>query len=302
MHLRGTLALSALLALTLAACGGPSSKNQAKKVDKNAKASDDSPQSLTDVTFTESARGGDPATVGCADGQREGFADIAKFPTIAGCLGVWDGEMTLRKGKTSKACGDDLEICGSPADVCAPGWHLCARDGDYKDLSERVSAQECKDGAGPGKFVAGISHVLKKKECAPEPGPTTRYPCLDEGFGAEPVCCGELCGSGKCKDSVWAGGTPISVGKAQGCSAVTSDRNGGILCCKDKEAPAPVAPPVAPPTDPALPADGSVTPPPGDPTGPVEVDIGKKDEKKTDEKKADEKKADEKKADEKKAP
>lgn len=300
MHFRGTIALSALLALSLAACGGPSSKNQAKKVDKNAKISDDAPQSLTDVTFTESPRGGEPATVGCADGQREGFADLTKFPDIAGCLGVWDGDMTLRKGKTSKACGDDLEICGSPSDVCAPGWHLCARDGDYKDLSERITGAECREGAGPGKFVAGISHVLQKKECAPEPGPTTRYPCLDEGFGAEPVCCGELCNYGKCKDSVWVGATPISVGKAQGCAAVSSDKNGGIMCCRDATpAPILVPPPETPPMDTTVPADGPAVLPPGaDPTGPGDVDTGKKpaDEKKP----ADKKPAD--KADAEKAP
>lgn len=282
MHVRASTALSALLALTLAACGGPSSKNQAKKVDKNAKIADDAPQSLAEVTFTESPRGGDPATVGCADGQREGFADLAKFPDIAGCLGVWDGEMTLRKGKTSKACGDDLEVCGSPADVCAPGWHLCARDGNYKDLSERVSAQECKEGAGPGKFVAGISHVLKKKECAPEPGPNTRYPCLDEGFGAEPVCCGDLCDFGKCKDSVWPTATPISVGKAQGCAAVTSDRNGGVMCCRDADKPVVPTPaldiqPIVPGTPGTPPTDSTAATPPagvlptGDATGPVDA-------------------------------
>ena len=37
------------------------------------------------------------------------------YPTIAGCVGVWDASMTLRKGKTSKACGDDGERL-SPAD------------------------------------------------------------------------------------------------------------------------------------------------------------------------------------------
>jgi hypothetical protein len=286
MHLRGTIALSALLALSLAACGGPGSKNQAKKVDKNAKTSDDAPKALTEVTFTESPRDGDPAAVGCADGQREGFADLTKFPDIAGCLGVWDGEMTLRKGKTSKACGDDLEICGSPSDVCAVGWHLCGRDGDYKDLSERISGQECREGAGPGKFVAGISHVLAKKECAPEPGPTTRYPCLDEGFGAEPVCCGELCNYGKCKDSVWPGATPISVGKAQGCSSVTSDRNGGIMCCRDDEPPpARVEPPVIPPVDPSVPTNGIQAPPEDTAAPTVEA------EKKVDEKKAEKKPA-----------
>ncbi len=288
----GSLALIVSSLTMLIACGSPASNNQARKVGKDAKLDDDSPQSLNDVKFVESPRDGDPATVGCADGQREGFADLTKFPDIAGCLGVWDGEVTLRKGKTSKACGDDLDVCGSPADVCAPGWHLCARDGDYKDLTSRVTWEECSDGAGPGKFVAAISHVLKKKECAPEPGPTTRYPCLDEGYGAEPVCCGELCKSGECKDSVWPGHTEISMGKAQGCAAVTSDRNGGILCCKDtgpSATPTPVPEPilVPPPTGDTGAAPGTTPDPKLEPTGdPKQPPTAEKaDEKKPEEKK-----------------
>src|SRR5690606_8016972 len=232
------LALSGLLVSTaLVACGPPPNKNAAKKVGTEAKVDENAPSPLSDVKFVESPRGGDPKVVGCADGQREGFADLEKFPTIAGCLGVWDQSMTLRKGKTSKPCGDDLDMCGSPADVCAEGWHVCARDGDYHDLSDRIDDKQCSDGAGPGKFVAAISHVKKKKECAPPPEANTRYPCLKSGWGAEPVCCGQDCLYGNCRDSIWAKKTKISRGTEQGCGGVTSDRNGGILCCKDSDAP-----------------------------------------------------------------
>ena len=313
MTMRAFLALSSLSFLFLAACGPASSPTQAKRVSKDATLDSDAPLSLANIEFVESERGGDPAVVGCADGQREGFADLTKFPTIAGCLAVWDGEMNLRKGKTSKACGDDLDVCSSPADVCGPGWNICARDGDYHDLTDRISASQCSEGAGPGKFVAAISHVKTKGECADVPGPTTRYPCLDEGFGAEPVCCGANCGQGGCKDSVWAGETRISMGKAEGCSTVSSERNGGVLCCKDPNAPAPV--PTPPPaageggtaaggtgdTGADAPADGGAadgTAPAGavagDPTGSKAADSTKRPDpaKKADDKKADAKKAD----------
>ncbi len=260
MKLRARFAftgISALAALTLA-CGPGPNKNQAKRVSKDATLDSDAPTSLTNIEFSESPRGGDPLVVGCADGQREGFSDIKKFPTIAGCLAVWDGEMNLRKGKTSKTCGDDLDVCSSPADVCARGWHVCARNGDYTDLADRISGQQCFEAAGPGKFVAAISHVKKKGECADPPGPTTRYPCLDEGYGAEPVCCGEGCKQGKCRDSVWEGHTRISVGKAEGCSTVSSDRNGGIMCCKDDSPPPPL------PTAPAAEIDTTQTDQPTD--------------------------------------
>lgn len=240
MKVRARLAIPSLALAALAlACGPGPSKNQAKRVGKEATLDSDAPTSLSNVDFVESERDGDPLVVGCADGQREGFADLKKFPTIAGCLAVWDGEMNLRKGKTSKVCGDDLDVCSSPADVCAQGWHVCARNGDYNDLADRISGEQCSGEAGPGKFIAAISHVKKKGECPDPPGPTTRYPCLDEGFGAEPICCGEGCKQGKCKDAVWTGQSRISVGKAEGCSTVSSDRNGGILCCKDDDAPPP---------------------------------------------------------------
>src|SRR5262245_26925624 len=104
------LVLAGLLSIGLIACGPPPAKNTAKKVGQDDRP--DAPsQLLADIKFQESPAGGDPAVVGCADGQREGFADLAKFPTIAGCLAKWEGDMTLRKGAVGKRCGDDSEVC-----------------------------------------------------------------------------------------------------------------------------------------------------------------------------------------------
>lgn len=250
MKLRVTLVLCGWVASsTLAACGPPPAKNTAKRVGKDGNIGAGTPTSLSGVPFAESAPGQDPKLVGCADGQREGFADVRTYADIAGCLGRWEASMSLRKAPTGGICGDDTDrACKSPADICAEGWHVCGRTGDPRDLSERVGASQCRDAAGPGKFVAAISHVAKKKECPAPPTPATRYPCLESGWGAEPVCCGHDCSTGHCKDGVWPGDTRISVGKAQGCGAATSDRNGGILCCKDVEVPSPSAPKPAAPT------------------------------------------------------
>ena len=35
---------------------------------------------------------------------------------------------------------------------------------------------------------------------------------------------------------MWTGKTQISLGKKEGCGSVTSERNGGVLCCYDGEA------------------------------------------------------------------
>ena len=40
-----------------------------------------------DYKYAEGTKG-DPKVVGCADGQREGFADVTKNPRVAGCVGT----------------------------------------------------------------------------------------------------------------------------------------------------------------------------------------------------------------------
>ena len=231
MKRRVVLALG-LLALVVA-CGPAPTKNKARRIGSDGNVGERDPTLLDSSALVESAPGGAPDVVGCADGQREGFADMKAFPDIAGCLGSWVGDMSLRKAPVGQPCGDDTEVeCKSPADICAAGWHVCGHSGDPRDLSTRISPRQCIVEAGPGKFVAAFSHVQEKEVCSSPPTDTTRYPCFEEGWGAEPVCCGADCSTGKCKDAIWPGQTRISVGKAQGCGSVSADRNGGILCCK----------------------------------------------------------------------
>jgi hypothetical protein len=252
----------------------------------------DRPGSMKDVKFAESEKG-DPKIMGCADGQRESFADVTKHPRIAGCVGEWDGTKSLRDKPTGKACGDDGEKCPVPADLCAPGWHVCGVDGKAKDITDRTTAKDC-DNAGPGRFNAAVSHSISEEiEPCPKITAATTLPCFQAGLGSEPVCCGNDCLAGKCKDGVFKGKTQISRGTSEGCGAVTSGSNAGLMCCADGDAPptadakaAPdaktpvgIAPPVVvPPTgdvkaptgdDAKAPTDVKDpinVPPPGDPT------------------------------------
>lgn len=194
----------------------------------------DPPRSLQGIKFIESEKG-DPAVVGCADGQREGFADLTRHKRIAGCLGSWEGTKSLRDKPTGKPCGDDKGVCLSPSDVCAKGWHVCGYNGKHEDIKRHTTANACNKEAGPGKFVAAMSHGQTEDLCPPPPTAETIFPCMDSGICSEPVCCGDGCQSGKCKDAVWRGQTKISLGKAEGCGSVTSERNGGVLCCSDGE-------------------------------------------------------------------
>ena len=219
----------------------------------------DPPRSLQGIKFIESEKG-DPAVIGCADGQREGFADIQRHRRIAGCLATWEGTKSLRDKPTGKACGDDGKgVCTVPADACAPGWHACGNNGKNDDLKTHTTFKACNKEAGPGKFVAAMSHGQTEELCPPAPTAETVFPCMDSSFCAEPVCCGDNCQFGKCRDGVWKGQTRISLGKAEGCGSVTSERNGGVLCCYDKnEDPAPLK--AADGTTPAADTAGTVPP------------------------------------------
>ncbi len=174
---------------------------------------------------------GDPKVVGCADGQREAFVDGQAFVTIAGCVASWPGALSLRAPRSGGACGDDAGACASPADACAPGWHVCAADGVVADVKQ-VSAEQCAH-AGGGRFSAGISHCTAQADCKYDHSPQASYPCFESGWCSEPVCCGDDCGDfGACTGGVWENATHIPVGTDQGCGASTSQRAGGILCCK----------------------------------------------------------------------
>lgn len=175
---------------------------------------------------------GDPAAVGCADGQREAFVDATASPNVAGCIGEWAATANLRAPKSGSACGDDLDApCAAPADACAQGWNICGHDGRIAPISA-IGATACA-AAGGGRFVAAISHCETQDGCVYDNPSTGDYACYERGWCSEPVCCGENCRStGACPDGVWPGATTIAVGTDQGCGAIASSRARGILCCR----------------------------------------------------------------------
>lgn len=58
------------------------------------------------------------ATAGCADGTREGFGDVARYPNLAACAGRWTGDLT-------DPAADAL---------CSAGFHVCT----HADTEPRV--------------------------------------------------------------------------------------------------------------------------------------------------------------------
>jgi hypothetical protein len=173
---------------------------------------------------------GDPAIVGCADGQREAFVDAAKFPKVAGCIGEWPDLANLRAAPTGGTCGDDLGPCAVPADACASGWHVCGASGQIAEVAA-IGGPECEQ-AGGGKFVAAISHCATQSGCNYADASTGSYQCFEKGWCSEAVCCGTGCGVGVCPSGVWVDQTRIAKGTDQGCGAMRASRARGILCCK----------------------------------------------------------------------
>ncbi len=173
---------------------------------------------------------GDPATVGCADGQREAFVDLAESPNVAGCIGEWGDVADLRAAPTGRACGDDLGPCAVPADACASGWHVCGATGAIGEV-EAIGAERCEQ-AGGGKFVAAISHCATQDGCNYADPHAGNYQCFKDGWCSEAVCCGTACGTGVCPSGVWPGHTHIAIGTDQGCGAIRASRARGILCCR----------------------------------------------------------------------
>ncbi len=81
---------------------------------------------------------GEPADVGCADGEREALVDDVMYPDIAACSGGWSIPGVL--GGTAfcdNEAGDDSATPNGKGcaidDLCAPDWHLCESAQDVSD-------------------------------------------------------------------------------------------------------------------------------------------------------------------------
>jgi hypothetical protein len=174
---------------------------------------------------------GSPAAVGCSDGQREAFIDQVRFPSIAGCLASWTGSQSMRAASNGVPCGDSIGTCATPASACATGWHVCGSSGALADLWT-ITPDECES-AGGGRYVAAISHCASQDGCDYNLEAGATYACYESGYCSESVCCGSECTDyGACTGGVWPGRTHIAQGTDQGCGAITSQRAGGVLCCK----------------------------------------------------------------------
>lgn len=119
---------------------------------------------------------GTESQIGCADGQREGFVDVATYPNIAGCSGGWSvpgimaGHAQVAPAcpglaiadTTRPACdrggGDDGntprgEGC-NVSDLCAAGWHVCTTAGEIALHARNGCNGATRDGDPPLFFAS----------------------------------------------------------------------------------------------------------------------------------------------------
>jgi hypothetical protein len=172
---------------------------------------------------------GPTSMIGCSDGEREGYVDLAAFPTIAACSATWPGRIDMRAVPTGVPCGDDLGVCAAPADACASGWHVCATSGDVAELLA-LTATDCQDVAG--SYIAASSHCLSAASTCTYPAPGA-WPCVAGKAVpcSQAICCGTGCAGTGCPDGVWPSGTHEN-SIDYGCGETPGTSQDGVLCCR----------------------------------------------------------------------
>jgi len=198
---------------------------------------------------------GGPAS-GCADGTREGFTDLARFPNIAGCAAKWKNGLGVCP---ERHIGSNDEMFGCSA--CATGWHLCGwrptddlttstcegnKSGtDRAEVSRHVCYDDCRE--QPGLFASGAVFASGRD------GRTCDM-CTDQTFnlgcGHETVAHKGATGSDCSAYSLLAGAScwnnlPLGIRSDTTClgtnwkccdanpSAGAEGNWRGVMCCKD---------------------------------------------------------------------
>jgi hypothetical protein len=182
---------------------------------------------------------GDAGVVGCADGQREGFLDIAAYPDIAACSGGFAlpgviGLSTPACGRTAGDDGANPDGTGCNAlDLCAVGFHICSSSAEVS-LDSSTGCTGAAVGTDPVFFITAQS-ASGSRICVPIG--------VDDVFG-----CGTL-GSRPVNNSNCA---PLDRWSTNLCMALTAPWDcgtdqtseashvvkrgasaGGVLCCHD---------------------------------------------------------------------
>jgi hypothetical protein len=188
---------------------------------------------------------GAPLLVGCSDGTREGFRDVANWPRIAGCAGAFDQMGVIGTPDLLPTCdlqaGDtsaNPEGMGcSAADLCAEHWHLCRNGSDVAQHSPTGDCESCVPAGEPRFFLVGTG-ASSFGVCSPDPPEANDlHGCgwlgQPESDGCYPLS--RRMGFADClaTQGVWDCGSELD--SLQEAAVVTKRKStlGGALCCRD---------------------------------------------------------------------
>lgn len=198
------------------------------------------------------------STIGCADGEREGFRDRARYPRIAACSGGW-----TRPGLAHPAAvtcdgqgGDDGPFpnggtCGV-SDLCAVGWHVCATPREVAASSPDgcAGSHDAADaffatrisGPGCGVCATGTAPDCGAIDCRTDCAFTSVtvndiFGCGTLGPPPDPGTCGPLdrFGTNLCSGlpSPWSCTDDGSGTHEAELVIKPGSGAGGVLCCRD---------------------------------------------------------------------
>ena len=201
--------------------------------------------------------------IGCADGTREGFADLQLFPTIAACGGAWDqpGIFNMPAKCNNQAGNDGVNAAGTGctvSDLCLPGWHVCYGKDDvvfrnsdgcagvmtgatppvfFTTQMSSTGAFQCASGANATNDLFGCGNL----GCDFTSNATVKTMCAPLGLSSHDLCkglrndkgCGDWCnhlGKYPGAPNSWDCG---SDGDKEALNVVKShpEQQGGVLCC-----------------------------------------------------------------------
>jgi len=194
---------------------------------------------------------GDPLTVGCSDGTREGFRDRTNWPYIAGCAGGWQWRGLLdpstRIPRCLRVAGNDSRNPGglladgtlcSAADLCAPTWHACLHG---PDVASHSPTGGCEGIVSPGDeaFFVVMAGASPEGVCYPDPSAENDLHGCGSGSIGQPESSGcpplnrRMSFADCAATGVWWCGTADQSLLEADVVYKPDSSLGGVLCCKD---------------------------------------------------------------------
>ncbi|HET6149744.1 MAG TPA: hypothetical protein VFH68_19555 [Polyangia bacterium] len=145
--------------------------------------------------------GGSIVVNGCADGTREAFTNIQRFPSIAGCSGGWSIAGVVTPASSTAMCAraagnDGARPNGNGCtveDLCAAGWHVCLGANELDALNVTCAQAQLPPvggAAGAGVLFFATRQRMQGNVCNADDtnGTNDIHGCGNFGLAEDPDC------------------------------------------------------------------------------------------------------------------